>query len=65
MSSTLHRWPARAAFIIGTFAALSLATAQDAAAPAAEEELEEVIVTGVARPVNRLETSISVSALNL
>jgi outer membrane receptor protein involved in Fe transport len=43
--------------------AAPLASAQDPAAPA-QEALEEIVVTGVVRPVNRLESSVSVSALS-
>jgi outer membrane receptor protein involved in Fe transport len=54
-----------ACFVSGLFV-FTAAQAQDSAPAAAEEEvLEEVIVTAVARPVNRLESSISTSALNI
>ncbi len=46
---------------------LAAASAQDVAAPAGAvaEELEEVVITGVVRPVNRLESSVSISAVSL
>lgn len=50
-------------FVLG---AASAATAQDGSQADAEDvAIEEIIVTGVAKATNRLDTSISVSALNI
>jgi outer membrane receptor protein involved in Fe transport len=49
--------------LLTAFAASPLSAAESPAA-AADSELAEVVVTGVARPANRLETSVSVSILS-
>ena len=54
------------ALLVGAAALGSIHAAQAADAAADEEgTLEEVVVTGVARPVNRLQSSVSTSALNV
>jgi outer membrane receptor protein involved in Fe transport len=65
MSATARFLRASCACVF-SFSAFGLATAQDApVTEAASEELEEIVITGVIRPVNRLESSVSVSAVSL
>ncbi len=51
--------------LAGGLLVFTAAQAQDATPAVEEEVLEEVVVTAVARPVNRLESSISTSALSI
>jgi outer membrane receptor protein involved in Fe transport len=69
MSVTQRFVRATRALMFGSFAfAIGSAAAQDAASAASaadEAVLEEVVITGVVRPVNRLESSVSTSALSV
>ncbi len=66
--SAIRRFLRASCACVFSLSALGLATASAQDAPAAEaasEELEEIVITGVVRPVNRLESSVSVSAVTL
>jgi outer membrane receptor protein involved in Fe transport len=64
MSATQRQWLRPFTCLVSGLFVFTTANAQDSA-PAEEETLEEVVVTAVARPVNRLESSISTSALSI
>lgn len=61
-----NQGPNRAlARVVGAVLALAACGARAADAPASDEVMEEIVVTAVAQPTNRLDSSVSTSSLDL